>query len=55
MAVNVNKLNYDLHTQAGLDAYADWLTTYIVSPATIIDIWYGEGMSVEIVVWDDGA
>jgi len=53
--IRVSYLNYDLHKQDGVDDFQTWLTTNITSEASILNIWYGEGLKVEIVVWDDGA
>ena len=52
--IRVSYLNYDLHVQPGVDAFQAWLTTNITESASLLNIWYGEGLKVEIVIWDDG-
>lgn len=52
--IKVNYLNYDLHKQTGIDAFQNWLEATITSECTLLNVGYGEGLKVEIVVWDDG-
>jgi len=53
--IKVNYLTYNLHNQAGVDAFQAWFTANIGESCTILNVWYGEGLKVEIIVWDDGA
>ena len=54
MASKVDLLTFDLHKPDGVTAYQAWLSANITGDAKILNIWYPEGLKVEIVVWDDG-
>ena len=52
--IKVNYLTYDLHKTTGVEAFETWLQANIIVDCTLLDVWYGEGMKVEVVVWDNG-
>jgi hypothetical protein len=61
MAIKVAYLTYDLHQEGattpspgtGQKGFEKWLQDNLSAPSKLIDVHYGEGMTVQVVTYDD--
>ena len=60
MPIKVVYLTFDLHLEGnvapnptGRLGYEEWLASNLSVPSKLMDVWYGEGMSVDVVTYDD--